>query len=126
MKEIAEFIMGFYDRNTGNFPLGETGVKIKVEKEFGDKAGALAERLIQKLASQSHEAQMFEDIKVLSGQVKRDSALVAINKSPVRESKQVNESTDFVDLKKLAGIGSKAKTTGNTGEVIDLKKLAGI
>jgi hypothetical protein len=29
-------------------------------------------------------------------------------------------------LKKLAGIGSKAKTTGNTGEVIDLKKLAGI
>ncbi len=125
MKEIAEFIMGFYDRNTGNFPLGETGVKIKVEKEFGDKAGQLAERLIQKLASQSHEAQMFEDIKVLSGQVKRDSALVAINKSPVKTMK-VNESTDFIDLKKLAGIGTKSQSNKQTGEVIDLKKLAGI
>jgi hypothetical protein len=126
MKDIAEFIMGFYDRNTGNFPLGETGVKIKVEKEFGEKAGSLAERLIQKLASQTHEAQMFEDIKVLSGQVKRDGTLVAINKSPQRNTSQVNESIEFGDLKKLAGIGTKSKITGKTGEVLDLKKLAGL
>jgi hypothetical protein len=126
MKDIAEFIMGFYDRNTGNFPLGETGVKIKVEKEFGEKAGSLAERLIQKLASQTHEAQMFEDIKVLSGQVKRDGTLVAINKSPQRNTSQVNESIEFDNLKKLAGIGTKSKITGKTGEVLDLKKLAGL
>jgi hypothetical protein len=126
MKDIAEFIMGFYDRNTGNFPLGETGVKIKVEKEFGEKAGSLAERLIQKLASQTHEAQLFEDIKVLSGQVKRDRTLVAINKSPQRNTSQVNESIEFGDLKKLAGIGTKSKITGKTSEVLDLKKLAGL
>ena len=125
MKEVAEFIMGFYDRNTGNFPLGETGVKIKVEKEFGEKAGALAERLIQKLAAQSHESQMFEDIKVLSGQIKRESTLVAINKSPTKTA-QVNESIEFGDLKKLAGIGAKPKATEQTGEVFDLKKLAGL
>jgi len=125
MKKIAEFIMGFYDKNTGNFPLGETGVKIKVEKEFGDRAGELAERLIQKLAHNQEDHQMFEDIKVLSGQVKRDSTLVAISKSPVK-TMNVNEGTDFIDLKKLAGIGTKSHSNKQAGEVIDLKKLAGI
>lgn len=124
MKQVAEFIMGFYDRNTGNFPLGETGVKIKVEKEFGEKAGELAERLIQKLASKGQEHQMFEDMKVLSGQVKRESTLVAVSKKV--ETRTVNESTDFIDLKKLAGIGAKPKATENSGEVFDLKKLAGL
>jgi hypothetical protein len=67
MKKVAEFIMGFYDRNTGNFPLGETGVAIKVQKEFGDKAGELAERLIQKMAEQGGANDELSDIKRLSG-----------------------------------------------------------
>jgi hypothetical protein len=125
MKEIAEFIMGFYDRNTGNFPLGETGVKIKVEKEFGEQAGSLAERLIQKLTSQQQEQQVFEDLKKLSGQVKTDG-LVAVAKSPAVSAPRLDESADFASLKKLAGIGVTAKTTGKSSEVIDLKKLAGL
>jgi len=128
MKKIAEFIMGFYDRNTGNFPLGETGVAIKVQKEFGDKAGELAERLIQKMANQNQvkqtSQQMFEDLKKLSGQIK-SSGLTAINKSPVL-TKKINESTDHTELQKLAGIGSKPKATGKSSEMFDLKKLAGI
>ncbi len=121
MKKIAEFIMGFYDRNTGNFPLGETGVAIKVQKEFGDKAGELAERLIQKMANQNQvkqtSQQMFEDLKKLSGQIK-SSGLTAINKSPVL-TKKINESTDHTELQKLAGIGSKPKATGKSSEMFE-------
>jgi hypothetical protein len=128
MKKIAEFIMGFYDRNTGNFPLGETGVAIKVQKEFGDKAGELAERLIQKMANQNQveqtSQQMFEDLKKLSGQIK-SSGLTAINKSPTT-TKKINEGTDHTELQRLAGIGTKTKATGKSSEVFDLKKLAGI
>jgi len=128
MKKIAEFIMGFYDRNTGNFPLGETGVAIKVQKEFGDKAGELAERLIQKMANQNQveqtSQQMFEDLKKLSGQIK-SSGLTAINKSPTT-TKNINEGTDHTELQRLAGIGTKTKATGKSSEVFDLKKLAGI
>jgi hypothetical protein len=128
MKKIAEFIMGFYDRNTGNFPLGETGVAIKVQKEFGDKAGELAERLIQKMANQNQveqtSQQMFEDLKKLSGQIK-SSGLTAINKSPTT-TKNINEGTEHTELQRLAGIGAKSKATGKSSEVFDLKRLAGI
>ena len=128
MKKIAEFIMGFYDRNTGNFPLGETGVAIKVQKEFGDKAGELAERLIQKMANQNQveqtSQQMFEDLKKLSGQIK-SSGLTAINKSPTT-TKKINEGTEHTELQRLAGIGAKSKATGKSSEVFDLKRLAGI
>ena len=66
-KEIAKFIMGFYDRETGHFPLGETGVSIKVEKQFGDKAAELAERLIQSLAAKGEQHKELSDIRRLSG-----------------------------------------------------------
>ncbi len=127
MKEIAEFIMGFYDRNTGNFPLGETGVAIKVQKEFGDKAADLASRLIEKLAQRGQEGQMFEDItdlKKLSGQVKTEGLIATSKKTVVK--KAMNESIEFIDLQKLAGIGSEQKKTTKSSEMFDLKKLAGI
>ena len=67
-KEIAKFIMGFYDKETGHFPLGETGVRIKVEKQFGERAGQLAEKLIQRLAARGQEHDELSDMQVLSGQ----------------------------------------------------------
>lgn len=52
VREIAEMVKSFYDRETGNFPLGETGVITKIKKELGDRAGALAEKLVRHLAAQ--------------------------------------------------------------------------
>ncbi len=69
-KEIAEFIMSFYDRENGTFPLGETGVKIKVEKQFGEKAGQLAQKLIQEMSVAREERDAFEELKMLSGMKK--------------------------------------------------------
>lgn len=34
---LGEFILSFYDSNTGNFPKGETSVLTMVEKEYGDQ-----------------------------------------------------------------------------------------
>lgn len=78
MREIAEMVKSFYDRETGKFPLGETGVITKVRKEFGDKAADIAERLVQELSGESIDEpetprfdndvdQTFEDILRLSG-----------------------------------------------------------
>jgi hypothetical protein len=50
MKEVAEMVMSFYNREDGTFPLGETGVRVKIEKKFGERAGELAEKLIQRLS----------------------------------------------------------------------------
>ena len=85
--DIAERVKSFYDRETGTFPLGETGVATKVRKEMGDWAGDLAERLCMSLKDNSpredhetmhnddgctvtihvHDDHAFEDILYLSG-----------------------------------------------------------
>ena len=46
---VIEYISSFYDRETGTFPRGEEGVKIAVEKKFGNKAGKFAGYVIEKL-----------------------------------------------------------------------------
>lgn len=60
LSDIAEMVKSFYDAETGNFPLGETGVITKVKKELGDEAGRLAERLVSHLASQQGNAHATE------------------------------------------------------------------
>ena len=74
-------VKSFYDRETGKFPLGETGVITKVKKEFGDRAAAIAEKFVNELSSNAmdHDAiespfdndieseKTFEDILKLAG-----------------------------------------------------------
>ena len=76
-REIAEVVKSFYDKETGKFPKGETGVVTHCKKMFGDKGGQLAERLVSHLSqqgeamAQEQEAvQQFEAIKKLAGLVK--------------------------------------------------------
>lgn len=63
--EIVEFVKSMFDENTGQFPKGVEGVKIAVEKEFGDGAGQIAERIMAEL-SQVNESYR---IKKLAGLV---------------------------------------------------------
>ena len=74
LREIAEVVKSFYDKETGKFPKGETGVVIHCKKMFGDKGGQLAERLVAHLSQQGKQQdemqasmQQFEDIMKLSG-----------------------------------------------------------
>jgi hypothetical protein len=70
MKEIAEVVKSFYDKETGKFPKGETGVITHIKKQFGDRAGKVAERFVEELSqSQISESDNLEleDIMKLSG-----------------------------------------------------------
>ncbi len=49
--EIVEFIKSMYDESSGNFPKGETGVLIAVEKQFGEDAADLARHVISELST---------------------------------------------------------------------------
>ena len=53
MKEIAEVVKSFYDKETGKFPKGETGVITHIKKQFGEKAGQVAERFVEQLSQSS-------------------------------------------------------------------------
>lgn len=53
--EVVEFVKSMYDDVTGNFPKGETGVLLAVEKQFGEDAAQLAHSVISEL-SQVYES----------------------------------------------------------------------
>ena len=48
--EIVEFVKSMYDETTGNFPKGETGVLLAVEKQFGEDAAEMAHSVISELS----------------------------------------------------------------------------
>jgi hypothetical protein len=48
--EVVEFVKSMYDETTGNFPKGETGVLLAVEKQFGEDAAHIAHKVISELS----------------------------------------------------------------------------
>ena len=58
-EEVIEFVRSFYDKETGAFPKGETGVVISARKRFGDSVGDLVEKFVSKLTG--NEVQVEDD-----------------------------------------------------------------
>lgn len=72
IKEVAEFINSFYDRNTGTFPKGPEGVCTMVGKKFGEQAESAARQFVERMApeqstEQNPELQELARIRELSG-----------------------------------------------------------
>lgn len=63
-REVVEFIKSMYDADTGTFPKGEEGVKIAVEKRFGDQAGQFADFVIEKLSVKAQMEQPVEQEEI--------------------------------------------------------------
>ncbi len=57
VKELAEFISSFYDRNTGTFPKGPEGVCTMVGKKFGEQAEQVARKFVERMAPQQSTEQ---------------------------------------------------------------------
>jgi cell pole-organizing protein PopZ len=57
VKEVAEFISSFYDRNTGTFPKGPEGVCTMVGKKFGEQAEQVARKFVERMAPQQSTEQ---------------------------------------------------------------------
>jgi hypothetical protein len=50
VKEVAEFISSFYDRESGTFPKGPEGVCTMVGKKFGEQAEQVARKFVERMA----------------------------------------------------------------------------
>jgi hypothetical protein len=59
--EVIEFVKSMYDETTGNFPKGETGVLLAVEKQFGEDAAEMASSVISEL-SQVYESKRLRQL----------------------------------------------------------------
>jgi len=71
LEDVAKFIHSFYDRNTGTFPKGPEGVCTMVDKKFGEQAGTIARKMVERMApAQERGAEEIEElsrIKQLAG-----------------------------------------------------------
>jgi hypothetical protein len=65
--EVVEFVKSMYDETTGNFPKGETGVLLAVEKQFGEDAAHIAHKVISEL-SQVYESKRLRQLAGLDEQ----------------------------------------------------------
>jgi len=52
VKELAEFITSFYDKESGTFPKGPEGVCTMVGKKFGEQAETVARKFVERMAPQ--------------------------------------------------------------------------
>ena len=111
VREIAEMVYSFFDKETGKFPKGETGVVTHIKKEMGDQAGMLAEKLVTHLSSRVEEGPDMDTIPAYVRKEKQRSqdtaqtATDARNKNAnakVWKSPRVQE--EFESIMKLAGL----------------------
>jgi hypothetical protein len=54
VKELAEFIHSFYDRESGTFPKGPEGVCVMVGKKFGEQAEQVARKMVERMAPEQN------------------------------------------------------------------------
>ena len=57
VRDIAEMVYSFFDKETGKFPKGKTGVEVHVGKELGEKAATLAKQLVDHLQPDDNMAE---------------------------------------------------------------------
>lgn len=58
---VTEFVLSFFDRETGQFPKGETAVLTKVEKEYGDQFITPAKQFIEAINNKIAEMYGYQD-----------------------------------------------------------------
>jgi hypothetical protein len=81
MRELAEFINSFYDKESGTFPKGPEGVVTMVGKKFGEQAENVARKFVERMAPQQ-----------------------ATDQNPeLAELAQDNDNTELDRIKSLAG-----------------------
>jgi hypothetical protein len=64
IKEVAEFIHSFYDKESGTFPKGPEGVCTMVGKKFGEQAEMVARKFVERMAP--HQEQGAEQMQELA------------------------------------------------------------
>jgi len=98
VKELAEFIQSFYDRESGTFPKGPEGVCTMVGKKFGEQAESVARKFVERMApmqttKNNPELQELARIRELAGMPNND----------IKEASSSAGKLQVFDIKKLDG-----------------------
>ena len=130
---VTEFVLSLFDRETGQFPKGETAVLTAVEKDYGEQYINPAKQFIERIMSTYEK--YAHPVETLTPTDDEWSKLLQI---PNRETwekliKQAKVKGDKKMLSKLMAMGDQIASTEGTQmeptigqEEADLRRLAGI
>lgn len=95
-QEVVEFITSMYDPEAKTFPRGEEGVKIAVEKKFGENAGRFAHYVVEKLSAKPFDPEQFgsDGAGAGAGDIRKDD----------EQEDECVESSELLDIRRLAGM----------------------
>ena len=114
IREVAEMVYSFFDKETGKFPKGKTGVEVHVGKELGEEAATLAKQLVDHLQPDDYMGEEGPDMDQIPAYVRKEkqrsqqaaqTATDTRNKNAnakVWKSPRVQE--EFESIMKLAGL----------------------
>ena len=117
---LGEFILSYFDRETGQFPKGETAVLTMVEKDYGDEYVKPASKFIESIYQTFEAYGQNEDMKKDMANMK--DLVKGIFKNPLggdKEAKKANKKHG----RDLAGRDIKAKETEELERIRDLAGL---
>jgi hypothetical protein len=130
---VTEFVLSLFDRETGQFPKGETAVLTAIEKDYGEQYIEPAKQFIERINS-TYE-QYAHPVETLTPSDEEWSKLLRI---PNRETwekliKQAKAKGDEEMLGKLMAMGDQIASTEGTQmeptigqEEADIRRLAGL
>jgi hypothetical protein len=98
VRELAEFIQSFYDKESGTFPKGPEGVCTMVGKKFGEQAETVARKFVERMAPQqttdnNPELAELARVKELSG-IQSEAGSYEPNKHPQTKDYGTGEDED--------------------------------
>jgi hypothetical protein len=100
VKELAEFIQSFYDKDSGTFPKGPEGVCTMVGKKFGEQAESVARKFVERMAPE----QTTENNPELAELARIKSLAGTSETTAIESTEKVNQDADILAIKKLSGI----------------------
>jgi len=112
VKELAEFINSFYDKESGTFPKGPEGVCTMVGKKFGEQAESVARKFVERMAPQqttdnNPELDELARVKELSG-LQSEAGGYEPNKHPQTKDYGTGEDEDEEEDNKEVDEGLEA------------------
>jgi hypothetical protein len=127
---VTEFILSLFDRETGQFPKGETAVLTAVEKDYGDQYIESAKDFIERIKSKYEDVMSLEPAVQEKEEDEEDDSewsrfkklATAIVKDPLRGDKAAKDANKKMG-RDLAG--NKLDDSEEYNQV-DLRKLAGL
>jgi hypothetical protein len=94
VKELAEFIQSFYDKETGTFPKGPEGVCTMVGKKFGEDAERVARKFVERMAP--HQEQGAEELEELA-RIRELAGMRSLSREQATRESDVREDEDELE-----------------------------